>query len=47
MNVDYIFYAKVVIRHEFFRERQTVSSRWYTDVIKRQIGGVHRIRTPC
>jgi hypothetical protein len=33
-NIDYIFYAKGIIHHEFAPEKQTVNSTFYEDAIK-------------
>jgi hypothetical protein len=33
-NVDYIFYAKIIIYHEFVPEKQTVNGKLYKDMIR-------------
>jgi hypothetical protein len=38
------FYAKRIIHHEFVPEKQTVDAKFYTEVMKRLIARVHRIR---
>jgi hypothetical protein len=38
------FYAKVIIHHQSVPEKQTVNGKFYKEMIKRLIAGVHRVR---
>jgi hypothetical protein len=39
------FDAKGIIRHEFVPEKEIVNGKFYEEVIKRLIAGVHRVMT--
>jgi histone-lysine N-methyltransferase SETMAR len=39
-----LFDAKGIIHHEFVLEKQTVKGKFYKEMIKRLIAGVHRVR---
>jgi hypothetical protein len=43
-NMNYIFYAKRIIHHEFVPEKQTVNGKFHKEVIKKLVARVHRVR---